>query len=29
VAPAFNPIYKLPLNYQGIRDVRLGFHLQF
>jgi hypothetical protein len=28
-APAFNPIYNLPSAYQGIRDVRLGFHLSF
>ncbi|MEN3333922.1 MAG: hypothetical protein V7641_3287 [Blastocatellia bacterium] len=29
VAPAFNPIYKLPSAYQGIREIRLGFHLLF
>jgi hypothetical protein len=29
VAPAFNPIYTLPSAYQGIREIRLGFHLQF
>jgi hypothetical protein len=29
VAPAFNPIYTLPLTYQGIREIRLGFHLKF
>lgn len=29
VSPAFNPIYNLPSAYQGIRDVRVGFHLSF
>jgi outer membrane receptor protein involved in Fe transport len=28
-APAFNPIYNLPSAYQGIREIRLGVHLQF
>jgi hypothetical protein len=27
--PAFNPIYGLPNAYQGGREIRLGFHLQF
>jgi hypothetical protein len=27
--PAFNPIYNLPSAYQGGREIRLGFHLQF
>ncbi len=27
--PARSPIYGLPLTYQGIREVRLGFRLQF
>jgi len=27
--PARNPVYMLPNGYQGIRDVRLGFHLTF
>jgi len=27
--PARNPIYNLPSAYQGIRDVRLGFHVIF
>ena len=29
LTPARSPIYALPNAYQGIRDVRLGFHLQF
>ena len=29
VSPALNPIYNLPSGYQGIREIRLGFHLQF
>jgi hypothetical protein len=29
VSPARNIIYGLPLNYQGIREIRLGVHLQF
>jgi carboxypeptidase family protein/TonB-dependent receptor-like protein len=29
VTPFYNPIYKLPLGYQGIRDIRLGVHLEF
>jgi hypothetical protein len=28
-SPAFNVIYNLPAGYQGIREVRLGVHLQF
>jgi len=28
-SPAYNVIYKLPSAYQGIREVRLGVHLQF
>jgi hypothetical protein len=28
-SPAFNPIYNLPLTYQGIREIRLGFHVKF
>ncbi len=28
-APAFNPIYNFPSAYQGIREIRLGVHLQF
>ena len=27
--PARNPVYSLPNGYQGIRDVRLGFHVTF
>jgi len=27
--PARSPVYGLPLTYQGIRDVRLGFRVQF
>jgi hypothetical protein len=27
--PNFNPIYRLPLTYQGIREVRVGFHVEF
>ncbi len=27
--PARNPIYNLPLTYQGIREIRLGFHVEF
>ncbi|HJQ23596.1 MAG TPA: carboxypeptidase regulatory-like domain-containing protein [Blastocatellia bacterium] len=27
--PAFNPIYNLPSGYQGIREIRLGFHVIF
>jgi len=27
--PFYNPIYKLPSGYQGIRDIRLGFHVEF
>jgi len=26
---ALNPIYNLPSGYQGIREIRLGFHLRF
>jgi outer membrane receptor protein involved in Fe transport len=29
LAPARNPIYNLPLLYQGNREVRLGFHVEF
>jgi outer membrane receptor protein involved in Fe transport len=29
VAPFYNPIYNLPSAYQGIRDIRLGFHIEF
>ena len=28
-SPARNPIYGLPLSYQGNRDIRLGFHVKF
>ncbi|HEU0175603.1 MAG TPA: carboxypeptidase regulatory-like domain-containing protein [Blastocatellia bacterium] len=28
-APALNPIYNLPSGYQGLREIRLGFHLRF
>jgi hypothetical protein len=28
-SPARNPIYKLPSAYQGIREIRLGFHIEF
>src|SRR6185503_1327656 len=28
-APARNPIYNLPSAYQGIREVRVGFHVEF
>jgi hypothetical protein len=28
-APALNPIYNLPSAYQGIREMRLGVHLEF
>jgi hypothetical protein len=28
-SPARNPIYNLPSAYQGIREIRLGFHVQF
>jgi hypothetical protein len=28
-APARNPIYNLPSAYQGIREVRMGFHVEF
>jgi hypothetical protein len=27
--PFYNPIYNLPLSYQGGRDIRLGVHLEF
>lgn len=27
--PFYNPVYKLPSSYQGIREVRLGVHLEF
>lgn len=27
--PNINPIYQLPRNYQGIREMRIGFHLTF
>jgi len=27
--PFYNPIYNLPSGYQGIREVRLGVHLEF
>ena len=29
VAPFYNPIYNLPSAYQGIREIRLGFHVIF
>lgn len=28
-APALNPIYNLPSAFQGIREIRLGFHVEF
>jgi hypothetical protein len=28
-APFYNPIYNLPSGYQGIREIRLGFHVEF
>ena len=28
-APARNPIYNLPNAFQGIREIRLGFHVEF
>jgi hypothetical protein len=28
-SPARNPIYNLPSAYQGIREIRLGFHIEF
>jgi hypothetical protein len=27
--PFYNPIYTLPTGYQGIRDIRLGVHIEF
>ena len=27
--PFYNPIYNLPSGYQGIREIRLGFHVEF
>ena len=29
LAPARNPIYNLPSAYQGNREIRLGFHIEF
>jgi hypothetical protein len=28
-SPAYNPIFNLPNAYQGIREIRLGFHVEF
>jgi hypothetical protein len=29
IMPFYNPVYKLPTAFQGIRDIRLGFHIEF